>query len=403
MPPRPRPDVLAAAHDEIRVMTREAKRLRAINLAQGVGDLPVLPAAVDRAVGALRGGEHGYSLREGRVELREAIARRCAEVAGVEADPETCVVVTAGAVGAYAAALGALLSAGDGVLLCEPFFTFHRVPAVVAGLEVHAVRRPAPGFRLEEGALRAALRPRTRAVVVCTPCNPSGHVMDAEEIEALARVAVERDLLVLSDEVYAEYVYGGAVHRSPAAHPALKDRTVLLGSLSKAFHLTGWRIGWAVAPAPLAEAIKVSNNAHIGCAPVPLQLGAVAALEAGAEYFQGLRREAHGKRDALADGLRALGATPYPGEGGCFLLADVRALGYPSSREAAMALLHDAGVSAAPGHAFYLGGGGGDLLRFGFGVSREVVDRAAAALAGARGRLRKEGTHLGWPAPSGGG
>src|SRR4051812_2535711 len=346
MPPRPRADVVASAHDEIRVMTREARRAGAINLAQGVGELPVLPGAVDAAVAALRGGQHGYSIREGRAELREAIARRCAAAAGVRPDPETEVVVTAGAVGAYSAAIGALLSPGDGVLLCEPFFTFHRVPAVVAGLEVRAVRREAPGFWLEEGALRAALGPNTRAVVVCTPCNPSGHVMDEGEIEALAKVAVERDLLVLSDEVYAEYLFGGAVHLSPAAHPALRDRTVLLGSLSKAFHVTGWRIGWAVAPAPLVEAIKVANNAHIGCAPVPLQLGAVAALEAGEGYFDELRRQTARKRDLLVEALRALGATPYPGEGGCFLLADVRALGYPSSREAAMALLHDAGVAA---------------------------------------------------------
>lgn len=399
MAPRPRAEVVASAHDEIRVMTREARRTGAINLAQGVGDLPVLPAAVDRAVAALREGPHGYSIREGRPELREAIARRCAAVAGFRPDPETEVVVTAGAVGAYSAALGALLAPGDGLLLCEPFFTFHRVPAVVAGLEVGAVRREAPGFRLEEGALRAALRPNTRAVVVCTPCNPSGHVMDAEEIEALAKVAVERDLLVLSDEVYAEYVFGQAVHRSPAAHPALRDRTVLLGSLSKAWHVTGWRIGWAVAPAPLAEAIKVSNNAHIGCAPVPLQLGAVAALGAGAEYFEALRKEAERKRDRLVEGLRALGVTPFPGEGGCFLLADVRALGFRTSREAAMALLHDAGVAAAPGFGFSLGGGGAELLRFGFGVAEETVRKAADALAGARGRLRTEGAHLAWPAP----
>ncbi|HEY8209817.1 MAG TPA: pyridoxal phosphate-dependent aminotransferase [Myxococcaceae bacterium] len=403
MPPRPRADVVASAHDEIRVMTREARRSGAINLAQGVGELPVLPEAVDAAVAALRGGQHGYSIREGRAELREAIARRCAVVAGIRPDPETGVVVTAGAVGAYSAAIGALLAPGDGLLLCEPFFTFHRVPAVVAGLEVSAVRREAPGFRLEEGALRAALRPNTRAVVVCTPCNPSGHVMDEGEIEALAKVAAERDLLVLSDEVYAEYVFGGAVHRSPAAHPALRDRTVLLGSLSKAFHVTGWRIGWAVAAAPLAEAIKVANNADIGCAPVPLQLGAVAALGAGEAYFGELRRQTARKRDVMVEALRALGAAPYPGDGGCFLLADVRALGYRSSREAAMALLHDAGVAAAPGFGFYLGGAGGELLRFGFGVAEETVKKAAAALAGARGQLRTEGEHLRWPVPEGAG
>ena len=223
--------------------------------------------------------------------------------------------------------------------------------------------------------------------------------MDAEEIDALARVAVERDLLVLTDEVYDAYTYDGAVHRSPAAHPALRDRTVLLGSLSKVFHVTGWRIGWAVAPAPLAEAIKVSSNAHIGCAPVPLQLAGVAALEAGEEYFDKLREGTRARRDVLAVALRELGLTPFVPRGGCFLMADVRALGFRSSREAAMALLHDAGVSAAPGPAFFNGEGGDDYLRFGFGVADALIGRAASALAGARGKLRMDGPHLRWPAP----
>lgn len=397
-PPRARAEILAAADDEIRVMTREARRLGAINLAQGVGALPVLPEATGAAAAALRAGEHGYSTREGRPELRQAVAAKIRREHGREVDPDREVVITAGAVGAYSASLAALLRPGDGVLLCEPFFTFHRVPAIVAGVEVHTLRLEPPAYRLEEAALRGALRPSTRAVVVCTPSNPTGHVLDEAEIDAVARVAAERDLLVISDEVYDAYCYGGAVHRSPAAHPSLRERAVLLGSLSKVFHVTGWRIGWAVAPGPLAEAIKVTSNAQIGCAPTPLQLAGAAALAAPDRYFDQLRAEAAGKRDLLVSALQALGTRPFVPAGGCFLMADVQALGMGDSRRAALALLHDAGVAAAPGSGFYQGGGGEPYLRFGFGVAPETLERAARALTSVQGRLRRTGAHLDWPA-----
>jgi aminotransferase len=397
-PPRARAEVLAVADDEIRVMTREAKRLGAINLAQGVGALPVLPEATAAAAAALQAGEHGYSTREGRPELRQAVAAKIRREHGREVDPDQQVVITAGAVGAYSASLAALLRPGDGILLCEPFFTFHRVPAIVAGVEVHTLRLEPPAYRLEEAALRASLRPNTRALLVCTPSNPTGHVMDEGEIDAVARVAADRDLIVFSDEVYDAYCYGQAVHRSPAAHPALRDRAVLLGSLSKVFHVTGWRIGWAVAPAPLAEGIKVTSNAQIGCAPTPLQLAAASALAAPAGYFDRLRAESAERRDLLASALLELGARPFVPAGGCFLMADVRALGFPDSRRAALALLHDAGVAAAPGSAFLQGDAGEPYLRFGFGVAPGTLAQAARSLAAVKGRLRRAGDHLDWPA-----
>src|SRR5207253_11340177 len=262
------------AQSEIRRMTRECERVGGINLGQGICDLPTPPLVRDGAIAAIRENRSTYSFAEGARELREAIARKLARDNRLEADPEGEICVTVGASGAYAAAINALLDPGDGLLLLEPYYGYHLNAALVAGLEPQYLALQPPDFTRRESELEGACTERTRAVMVCTPSNPSGKMFTRAELEALARVARRRDLLVLTDEIYEYIRYDGRPHVSPATIPGLRERTVSILGLSKTFSITGWRLGYAVAPAELTRAITLVNDLYYVCAPTPLQLGA---------------------------------------------------------------------------------------------------------------------------------
>ncbi|RMD97957.1 MAG: pyridoxal phosphate-dependent aminotransferase, partial [Deltaproteobacteria bacterium] len=244
---------------DIRRMTRECERVGGINLGQGICDLPTPPLVRDGAIEAIRARKSTYSLPEGAVELREAIARKLTRHNGIEADPEREICVTVGTTGAFTAAITALLEPGDGVLLFEPYYGYHLNTLIVAGFEPHFLELSPPDFEVREAALRAAIRPNTRAIVVCTPSNPSGRMLTVEELERIARIAHEKDLLVLTDEVYEYFRYDGRRHISPATVGGLESRTVSIMGLSKTFSITGWRIGYTVAPPEMTRAITLVN------------------------------------------------------------------------------------------------------------------------------------------------
>src|SRR5688572_1678310 len=242
---------------DIRAMTRACESVGGINLGQGICDLPTPPLVSDGAIRAIAERKSTYSYPEGILELRRAIARKLSRDNGIEADPAREIVVTAGSSAAFACAVHALLDAGDGILLFEPYYGYHLNAAIVSGLEPQFLPLTPPRFELEEAALRAALRPNTRAVVVCTPSNPSGRMFTRRELEILARVAREADLLVITDEIYEYIRYDGREHVAPATVGDLGARTVTIMGLSKTFSITGWRLGYAVAREPMAEAIAL--------------------------------------------------------------------------------------------------------------------------------------------------
>lgn len=370
------------AQSDIRRMTRECERAGGINLGQGVCDLPTPALVRDGAIDAIRRDRSTYSFAEGARELREAIAAKCARDNGIVADPATEICVTVGASGAYAAAILALLDPGDGIVLFEPYYGYHLNAALVAGLEPQFVTLEPPAFALDEAALEAAVTPRTRALVLCTPSNPAGKMFSAAELQRIARVAERHDLLVLTDEIYEYIRYDGRPHLSPAALPSLRQRTVSILGLSKTFSITGWRLGYAIAPAPLLQAITLVNDLYYVCAATPLQLGAAAGFSAPRSYFDGLQSEYQKKRDALCAALSDAGLAPIVPQGAYYVLADCTALGAATARDAAMQVLERCGVASIPGSAFYRGATGEKLLRFCFAKDDAVLGEACRRLRG---------------------
>jgi aminotransferase len=369
---------------DIRRMTRECERVGGINLGQGICDLSTPPLVRDGAIEAIRAGKSSYSFAEGIQPLREAIARKLERDNGLAADPKTEIVVTAGSSGAYASALFALLDPGDGILLFEPYYGYHLNTAIVAGLEPQFLSLAPPRFRLEEAALRAALKPNTRAVVVCSPSNPCGRMFDESELRMLAKVAEERDLLVITDEIYEYIRYDGRAHVSPASIGSLRDRTVTIMGLSKTFSITGWRLGYAVAREEMARAIALVHDLFFICAPTPLQHGVAEGFRAPKSYFEDLQHQFARKREWTCAALAQANLDPIVPEGAYYVLADVSKLGFATARDAAMAILEQTKVATVPGTSFFQGGAGENLLRVCYAKEDDVLRDACARLSAFR-------------------
>ena len=371
---------------EIRNMTRECERVGGINLGQGLGDLATPPLVRDGAIQAIQDGKSTYSFPEGIPELREAIAAKLLHDNGIHADPDTDIVVTLGATGAFAAALLGLLNPGEGVLLLEPYYGYHLSAVLLSGNEPQFLTLEPPDFTLKEAELRAVIRPNTRAIVMCTPSNPSGKMFTEADFRILDRVAQEKELLVITDEIYEYLVYDGRKHLSPAAVGDLRERTVTIMGFSKTFSITGWRLGYAVAPAPMAQAINLVNDLFYVCAPTPLQHGAAHGLKAPPEFFSQLKADYQRKRDILCEGLAAASLTPLIPQGAYYVLADISHLGYPNAKAAAMALLEQTKVASVPATAFYQGPTGEGMLRFCFAKDDATLREAAQRLRSFRPR-----------------
>lgn len=387
MSPRSAQRLQGLVQSDIRRMTRECERVGGLNLGQGICDLPTPPLVASGAIRAIEARQSTYSYPEGTLELRTKIASKLERENGIVAAPgaagqDSEIVVTVGATGAFTATIHALLDPGDGILLFEPYYGYHLNAAILAGLEPHYLELEPPGFELDEQRLRAACRPNTRAVVVCTPSNPSGKMFTRAELEGLARVARERDLLVITDEIYESIRYDGREHVSPATVADLGPRTVTIMGLSKTFSITGWRLGYAVAPPELARPIALLNDLFYVCAPTPLQHGVAAGFDAPASFFTELAQDYARKRDVLCDALDAAGMNPIRPEGAYYVLADVGHWGLDSARDAALELLARCGVAAVPGSAFYRGATGERLLRFCYALEQDVVAEAARRLRG---------------------
>ena len=366
---------------EIRRMTRESNRVGAINLGQGICDMPTLPLVAEGAKAAIDARKSTYSYAEGALELRQAIAHKLARDNRMDVDPATEIVVTAGSSGAFMCALTGLLDAGDGILLLQPYYGYHLNQLLVSGMEPQFATLTPPDFSLTEEALRSALRDNTRALVLCTPCNPSGKMFSREEIEIVERVAVERELLLITDEIYEYFRYDGRQHISPATVGDLRARTVTIMGFSKTFSITGWRLGYAIAPPELARAMTLVNDLCYVCAPTPLQHALVEGLKAPESYYRDMCASFQGKRDRLAEALTRAGLTPLVPEGAYYMLADISALGCDNARDAAMRLLHETRVASIAGSAFYRDPIGETLVRFCFAKEDDVLDEACRRLA----------------------
>ncbi len=375
-----------ALQSEIRAMTMECDRIGGVNLAQGVCDTEVPGPVMEGAIAAMREGHNIYTRLDGIARLRKAIADKVRWFNGIEVDPDREILVTSGATGGLHAAAMALLNPGDEVILFEPFYGYHastlrsiRVKPVIVPLTAPVSAEA--DWTLDMDALKAALTPRTRALILNTPSNPCGKIFTRAELEALAEVSAEHNLFVFSDEIYEHFVYGDYVHISPATLPGMRERTVLISGFSKTFSVTGWRLGFLVADAKWLGAMNYFHDLTYVCAPAPLQHGAAQGLEQlGTEFYTQLARDHEGKRAKMVAALEDAGMKPYIPAGAYYVLADASRLPGENAAIKARALLARTGVASVAGSAFFREGHGEDLLRFCFAKKDADLDDACARL-----------------------
>ncbi|MFF3499863.1 aminotransferase class I/II-fold pyridoxal phosphate-dependent enzyme [Streptomyces sp. NPDC003247] len=368
-------------------MTRLAERTGSINLGQGVPELPSPPEILAHAVAAIDAGRNQYPPATGLPELKEAVARHRLTTTGVSYRPDDEVLVTTGATEAVASALLAFCDPGDTVLTFDPCYDSYPAAARMAGADVTAapLAVTADGFALDADALRRAVGPRTRVLLLNSPHNPTGKVFTPGELAQIAAVCEEHDLTVVTDEVYEHLVYDGVRHVSIASLPGMRERTLVISSAGKSFNVTGWKIGWACGPAPLVAAVASAKQYLTYASGTPFQAAVAAMLTSGLDWVAGLRDELQQNRDRLCEGLRKAGLPAVPGQGGYFVQADVRPWGYEDGTRFCRELPLRAQVVAVPTSAFYQGAGAPAwLARFSFCKSGDLVEEAVSRLVAAR-------------------
>lgn len=370
-----------AMQSEIRAMSIECDRAGGVNMAQGICDTPLPPVAEEAAFRAIREGHNIYTRADGVPELREAIAEKLARHNQIAADPESEVVVTSGATGAFYAACLSLLNPGDEVILFEPFYGYHLNTLSSIGVKPVSVPFAGASYEIDLDAVRAGITPRTRAMVINTPNNPSGKIFSRSEMEALAAIALQHDLFVFTDEIYEYFLFDGARHISMASLPGMAERTITINGFSKTFSMTGWRQGYLAASSRWTASIRYFHDLVYVCAPSPFQYAAAAGLRALPDsFYQGLSAEYQAKRDKICRALSAAGLTPQIPAGAYYVLASTGDLPGSNAKEKARALLRATGIAAVAGSAFYGSGRGEDKLRFCFAKKDEELSQACAAL-----------------------
>lgn len=372
-------------------MSALALRTGSINLGQGFPDTDGPEEVREAAVRALRDGRgNQYPPGPGVPELRTAIAGHQRRRYGLTFDPDTEVLVTVGATEAIAATLLALLEPGDEVVALEPYYDSYAACIAMAGAaRVPVTLRPDPEqarFRLDLDELRDAVTDRTRLLLINTPHNPTGTVLTREELTAVAELAVERDLLVVTDEVYEHLVFDEAEHVPLATLPGMRDRTVTIGSAGKTFSFTGWKVGWVTAAPGLVSAVRAAKQYLTYVASGPFQYAVAEALALPDTYFDGFRADMLTKRDLLAAGLTEAGFAVYRPAGTYFITADIRPLGAALSEKGdgfafCRSLPERAGVVAIPNAVFYdHREAGAPFVRFAFCKRKTVLEEAVARL-----------------------
>jgi aminotransferase len=366
---------------EIRAMTTECDRIGGINLAQGVCDTPV-PAPVEaEAHAAIRAGHNIYTRLDGITRLRNAIAVKQQKDYGLTYDPETEVLVASGATGGLHAACMALLNPGDEVLLFEPFYGYHVATLKSMRVKPVLVALSEPDWTLDADALKAAITPRTRAILLNTPANPTGKIFSLSEIEMIAAACREHDLFLFTDEIYEYFVYDGNRHICPATLDGMRERTIVMSGFSKTFSVTGWRLGYVTAPAKWMAAMAYFHDLTYVCAPSAFQHGAAAGLEQlPPEFYTQLAADHQSKRARMLAALRDAGMEPSVPAGAYYVLAKAARLPGKTAALKSRHLLAATGVASVAGSAFFRPGRGEDLLRFCFAKKDEDLDAACTRL-----------------------
>ncbi len=353
----------------------------AINLGQGFPDTDGPQEVADAAVAAIRAGHNQYPPGLGIADLRLAVSEHQKRFYDLDFDPNTEVLITAGATEAIAAVMLSLLEPGDEVVLFEPYYDSHIAGIAMAGAQRRLVTLRPPHYRFDPDELAAAIGPRTRMIVVNSPHNPTGKVFDRAELELIAELCRQHDLLAVTDEVYEHLAYDGE-HIPMATLPGMRERTITVSSGGKTFSFTGWKIGWVCAVPELRDAVTTTKQFLTFVNGAPFQHAIAVGLRLGDDYFDGLRAGLMARRDQLSDGLAAAGFEVYRPAGTYFVTADVRPLGFDDGMALCRKLPELCGVVAVPSVVFYDNEDEGrHLVRFAFCKRPEVLDEAVERLA----------------------
>lgn len=365
----------------IREMTRVASEYDAINLAQGFPDFPAPDLLKEAACEAIRADVNQYAITWGTVNLRQALATKYAELYGMEVDPDKEITVTCGATEAMAAVMLSVVERGDEVIVFEPYYENYGPDAILSDATPVFLTLEAPGYRLDKEALEQLITPRTRAIVVNTPNNPTGRVFDREELQSIADLCLKYDILAITDEIY-EHIYYEGEHHVLATFDGMRDRTIIISGFSKTFSITGWRIGTIIAPPTLSDAIrKVHDFLTVG-APAPLQEAcAVGIRELGPSYYEGMTADYKERRDVFLSSLKDSGFKFSSPEGAYYVLADFSDLSSDDDTTFSKTLARDGGVAPVPGSSFFSAPEKGhSVVRFAFCKRIQTLQAAGERL-----------------------
>jgi N-succinyldiaminopimelate aminotransferase len=366
-------------------MSALAIATQSINLGQGFPDTDGPAFMLEEARAAIAGGINQYPPGRGILPLRQAIAAHSSRMYGLSYDPESEVVITTGATEALAASMLAFVNPGDEVIALEPYFDSYAASIEVAGGQRVGVSLFGPDFRLDHAELAAAFTPRTKAVLINSPHNPTGVVLDRADLGAIAELAVQHDVLVICDEVYEHLTFDGAQHIPLATFPGMRERTVRVSSAGKTFWATGWKIGWALATPDLINEITAVKQYLSYSSGAPFQPAIARALNEGDEWVEKARLDLQDRRDQFAEGLRSIGLEPILPRGTYFMTTDVRPLGYDDGMQFCRDLPTRCGVVAIPHQVLYdRVEAGKPYVRWAFCKQERVLDEAIHRLGALR-------------------
>ena len=375
----------------IREMTRLGDEAGSVNLSQGLPDFDPAPEVLEAAVWAIRSGDNQYSFPFGTLAFRQAVAARYDRYNHIRADPETEVTITCGVSEAVISTILACTDPGDEAVILEPWYESYVPACLMAGVRPRFVPLREPDYALDPDALRSAFSRRTRLVLVNTPHNPTGRVFSRAELEAIAALCLEFDAIAVTDEIYDQILYDGREHVSVGSLPGMRDRTVTTGGLGKTYAVTGWRVGWAVAAAPLTALIRKVHDYVTICAPTPFQAAGVVALGLAESYYVHLRAEYAARRALLLGALDGVGLPYRKPEGAYYVMVDFggtdwdeRAFtrpGWSTDRTFAEYMAREVGVAVVPGSSFYAGEDRGtSRVRLNFAKRERTLREAARRL-----------------------
>lgn len=366
---------------EIRNMSIECDRVGGINLSQGISNFPLSSFIKNGSVNAIEKGINYYTRYDGVQELREAIAIKANLYNNIQCDPNKNIIVSSGATGAFYCACLALLNPGDEVIMFEPYYGYH-INTLFAAEAIPVYVRMSPplwSFKIED--LEAVITPRTKAIMINSPANPSGKVFSSEELNLLGEFCIKHDLFVFTDEIYEYFLYDNKKHISPGSLEKFKSRTITISGYSKTFSITGWRIGYCIVPEELHDTIGYINDLVYVCAPSALQYGVAKGInEIPHDFYLSIQERFIKKRDLLCSVLKKIGIEPFNPDGAYYMLSDVSEVKGSSSKEKAMYILNKCKVASVPGMAFYHDEGGENLVRFCFAKEDDELNRACENL-----------------------